>query len=57
MVKGRKNRKNLKNMLNYREELYNKYIEFCRVCSKRTRIHYLLFSEIRLEMVFTTRYT
>lgn len=53
-VRCRKNRKSLKSMLNYREELYNKYIEFCPVCNKHTMVHYLLFREMRLEMVFTT---
>ena len=48
-VRCRKNRKSLKSMLNYREELYNKYIEFCPVCNKHTMVHYLLFREMRLD--------
>ena len=48
-VRRRKNRKSLKSMLNYREELYNKYIEFCPVCNKHTMVHYLLFREMRLD--------
>ena len=48
-VRHRKNRKSLKSMLNYREELYNKYIEFCPVCNKHTMVHYLLFSAMRLD--------
>ena len=54
-VRHRKNRKSLKSMLNYREELYNKYIEFCLVCNKHTMVHYLLFREMRLDTLLAVQ--
>ena len=55
VVRRRKNRKSLKSMLNYREELYNKYIEFCPVCNKHTMVHYLLFREMRLNTLLAVQ--